>query len=205
MIFELNLEEGTVKSIKALAVASITTLFFTSSTIAAVALPTGWYAEGNVGTGKTNVSMSGTSVSDTGFGWGLNAGYKFMPFFAAEIGYTHYPIAYAKVSGVKVAKDTLYSYDIAGKGILPFSDSGFELFAKLGLSRAYSHIVNTNPNVALIPNTGTKTATNYIFGVGCQYSFMPNLSANLQWNRVKGKNSINDLDLLSVGLAYIFS
>jgi hypothetical protein len=206
--FGLELEEGTVRNIKilTLATAGIAIFFLTTSVIAAVALPNGWYAEINAGSGKTHVSGSGSqTVSNSGFGGGVNAGYKFMPFFAGEIGYTKYPIAYTKVSGVKIAKETLYSYDLAAKGILPISDTGLNLFAKLGLARASGHVVNTNPSVGTVSNPGTSTITTYLFGAGGEFSVLPNLAVNVQWNRVKGKSAVKDLDLLSAGLTYIFS
>lgn len=195
-----------MQSIKIVTLIAATITTFTAATASAsLALPNGWYIEGNAGSSKAHISEPGTSVSTSGFAWNINAGYKFMPFFAAEIGYTKYAPANISVSGTKIAKDTLYSYDIAGKGILPISDSGLDVFAKIGAAKAKAHLVNTNPSFATVSNAGSTSSTSLYYGIGGEYSFLPNLAANVQWNRVKGKSSVGNLDLLSAGLTYIFS
>ena len=205
------MEEGTVRSIKILTLiaAGITTFTITASANAALALPTGWYIEGNAGTSKTSITVDGApgaSVSNSGFGWNVNAGYKFMPFFAGEVGYTKYSTANINLSGTKIAKDSIYSYDIAAKGILPVSDTGLDIFAKLGVARANAHLVNTNASIATVSNAGSSGTTGVYYGLGGEFSFLPNLAANLQWQRVHGKSSdIGNLDLYSVGLTYLFS
>lgn len=178
---------------------------------ATASLPGGWYLEGNVGTSRSsNVSYgAGTSTSNNGLGWNVNLGYKFIPYFGAEVGYTSYSDAYGKYAGTKVADDSHYALDIAGKGILPLSDSGAELFAKFGLARIRSHITQENPayiaaNGLNIP-TGTHTANSYYMGLGADYAFMPNFLVNLQWARAKGDSTTGRLDLYSIGAAYIFS
>lgn len=197
-----------MRSIKILTLiaSGITTLSIATSASAAVTLPSGWYAEGNLGTSKTHVSSPGTSVGNSGFAWNVNAGYKFMPFFAGEIGYTRYATADIKLNGTKIAKDTLYSYDIAGKGILPISDSGLNLFAKLGIARSSAHIVNTNAAVGTVSNAGSSFTTGVYYGLGGEFSFLPNVGVNLQWARAKSKSSTGgNLDLYSIGVSYIFS
>ena len=84
----------------------------------------------------TNLPGSNTHYnSATGgsiFGGNANVGYKFMPFFAAEVGYTAYANTEVKNgTGAKAGHVRSYSYDLAGKGIIPIGGSGFEAFAKL--------------------------------------------------------------------------
>ena len=183
----------------------------TAMAMAAAPLPFGWYVEGNAGTSRSSqVSYgAGTSTSDNGFGWNLIGGYKFIPYFGAEVGYTSYADVYAKYNGTKVADDSHYSLNIAGKGILPFGDSGVEAFGKFGVARARSHVTIENSDVVSANNLaldlGTHTATSYFFGLGADYAFLPNVSAALQWQRVKGDSSTGILDLYSLGLNYIFS
>lgn len=183
-------------------------LGMSASAVAATAVPFGWYVEGNVGSSRANnvtYTPSTTTISRTGLGWNLNLGYKFIPYFAAEVGYTSYADTIAKVGGTKVADDAHSSYDIAGKGILPINDSGFEMFAKLGLARAHSHVTApaTVPGVNVA--TGTNNSSGLYFGLGGDYTLLPNVTANLQWARVKGNSSIGNLDLISAGVAYTFS
>lgn len=180
--------------------------------MATVPLPYGWYVEGNIGASRANnVSYaSGTSTSAQGnsAGWNLDLGYKFIPFFGIEVGYTNYSNQNAEFGSAKVASASMYSYDIAGKAMLPFGDSGFEVFGKLGASRVHSHVKVSNSAVVnangIVVNTGTHAATGLYFGLGADYAFMPNLTGSLQWNRARGNNSTGDLDLYSVGLTYIF-
>ncbi|MCE3238832.1 MAG: hypothetical protein K0R24_1813 [Gammaproteobacteria bacterium] len=189
---------------------SATTVSFSTLTLAEVSLPMGWYLEGNLGSSKiSDVSYAaGTHLNTTGLGWNVNGGYKFIPYFAAEIGYTSYGNGNITLNSVKVGKDQVQSYDLAAKAIVPVQDTGAEIFAKLGAARAKSHVTVTNETVLAANgttlNTGRYNSTNFYFGLGGDYSFMPNMAANIQWNRVAGKSKTGNLDLLSLGLTYLF-
>lgn len=201
-----------MKSIKKITfiLTSMTALGFTGFAMAEAPMPMGWYLEGNLGGSKiSNVSYApNTSISSTGLGWSLNGGYKFIPYFAAEIGYTSYANGTINFNGSKVGKDQAQSYDVAGKAIMPVQDTGVEIFAKLGVARAKSNVTATN--AALLAangetlNTGRHNSTDLYFGLGGDYAFMPNMAANLQWNRVDGTNKTGNLDLFSLGLNYMF-
>ena len=179
-----------------------------TSVMAVAPLPSGWYLEGNGGSSRvTNANYApGSSLSSSGVGWNLNGGYKFIPFFAAEVGYTKYANSSSKISGVKVATATYYSYDLAGRGLLPIGDTGAELFAKLGIARLNSNVKATNAAVSngVAVATGTNNATGYYFGLGADYSFMPRLAVNGQWQRAKGNSKTGNLDLYSLGVSYLF-
>lgn len=180
-----------------------------SSSFAAVSVPTGWYLEGNLGQSKvSNTSYgSGTSADDSGFGWNADLGFKFMPFFGLELGYTHYDTTEVKSGGTQFANDKHFSYDLAAKGILPISDSGVELFAKLGVARIKSHLVTTDGAVASTVsgyNPGTFTDTGLYMGLGGGYAFTPNIFGQLQWARAKGDSHTGNLDLYSLGITYTF-
>jgi len=194
-----------------LALASAATLGFSTVTLAEVSLPMGWYLEGNIGGSKiSDVSYaSGTNMSTTGVAWNLNAGYKFIPYFAAEIGYTSYGNANITSNGSNVGKNQVKSYDLAGKAILPIQDTGAELFAKLGAARAKSYVTVTNAALlaanGITLNTGRYNSTDLYFGLGGDYSFMPAAAVNIQWNRVAGTSKTGNLDLFSIGLTYLFN
>lgn len=189
---------------------SVVALGFTMLAIAETPMPMGWYLEGNLGGSKiSNVSYAtNTSIASTGLGWSLNGGYKFIPYFAAEIGYTSYANGTINFNGSKVGKDQAQSYDVAGKAIMPVQDTGAEIFAKLGVARAKSQVTSTNAALLAASgetlNTGRHNSTDLYFGVGGDYAFMPNVAANLQWNRVDGTTKTGNLDLFSLGLNYMF-
>lgn len=189
---------------------STTTVGFSTYALAEVSLPMGWYLEANLGASKiSDVSYAtGTHISTTGIAWNLNGGYKFIPYFAAEIGYTSYGNGNITLNSVNVGKDQVQSYDLAAKAIVPVQDTGAEIFAKVGAARAKSHVTVTNETVLAANGTtlttGHYNSTDLYFGLGGDYSFMPNMAINIQWNRVNGTSKTGNLDLLSLGLAYLF-
>lgn len=207
------MEDETVKGIiriSTLAALSAAAFLATTSALSCMSLPSGWYAEGNIGQSKQSNRNYGGGTSSQASGWGgsVDIGFKFMPYFGAEVGYSRYSNVNIKnSSGQSMARARLYSWDIAGKGIIPIVDSGFELFGKLGVARAYSKISLTNSDLVTSSgasfNTSQQTATALYIGAGADYSFLPNLSAVLQWARAKGNSNTGNLDLYSVGLNWI--
>lgn len=173
--------------------------------------PAGWYVEGNIGNSKiTNVTYaSGNSVSGSGRGWNVNGGYKFMPYFATEIGYTKYADAKGKISGTTIAQDSHYAYDIAGKAILPIADSGAEVFAKLGLASLRSHVTVENQSFVsangIVVNSGSHHATGGYAGLGAQYTAWQALAVNAQWQYAKGNSKTGNYQLYSLGISYTFA
>ena len=187
---------------------SLVVLSMATLTKAAVAVPYGWYVEGNVGkSNASNKSFAGV-VKNTGLGESINLGYKFTTFVAGEIGVANYANTRIESStGANVAKDRHYSYDIAGKLMLPIGGTGAEVFGKLGIGRINSKVTVTNPSLAAanayVFNAGTHSANGLYLGAGADYAIMPNVLVNAQWARQRGSNNTGNLDLYSVGLAYI--
>jgi OmpA-OmpF porin, OOP family len=201
-----------IKWIKIIAV-SCTSILLTSMVIsaqAAIPIPTGWYLEGNIGEPSVNGVTYATNTSQTtsGIAWNANIGYKFMPFFALEGGYTDYATTRSEFSNTTVAKTTSQSYDLAGKVMLPIQNSGFEFMAKLGVGRAKSHTVNSDPAFAtannITVNAGTNNSTSLFYGLGGEYAFSPTMLVNAQLMRADGGSTTGDLDLYSIGAAYLF-
>ncbi len=168
--------------------------------------PFGWYIEGNIGSSKvSNVTYApNDSISNSGRAYNINGGYKFLPYFAGEIGYTKYADAKAKVGSVSVATDSHYSYDIAAKGILPVAQSGLEFFAKLGAARLKSKVTQQNASFPL-NNAGSNSTTGYYYGLGADYTVWQALALVGQWQRAKGNNKTGNYDLYSLGLSYTFA
>ena len=182
-------------------------LMLASSAFAVMSLPYGWYLETNLGSSKLSNSNYPGSVSSSGVGYNANLGYKFMPYVGAEFGYTGYANSTIKTNaGTKAGTVKHYSWDIAAKGILPFSDSGFEAFAKLGVQRLAANLSTQNAAAAasLGLSGSSHSATGLYYGAGVQYYFMPELAINAQWMQAKGDNSTGSSSLLSAGLSFIF-
>lgn len=175
----------------------------------------GSYAELNGGVIHfSNKSYPGPN-STNGFGGNLNLGYKFMPFFAGELGYSLYPTGNIKLLHVRnAASDQHYSYNAALKGVLPLNSvtgiTGIEIFAKVGVDQIVSHfqVKKTIPaqTAAFLLGVGNyrKVATGIYTGVGVQYYIQPELAAVLQWARANGNSRTGSMDLYSIGFSYIF-
>jgi hypothetical protein len=171
------------------------TCTLSATAMAAIQVPVGWYLEGNVGTYTVSDTDygPGTSVESSGFSWGVNAGYKFIPFLAGEVGYARFGNGKIKNDDVTLSDIKFWGADIAGKGILPIVDSGFELFAKLGVSWLQAKASGTQ-----------HTANGLFIGAGGDYSFEPHIPVNIQWTRMNGDSRTGTIDFYSIGVAYIF-
>lgn len=174
--------------------------------LAIMSAPYGWYLEGNVGSTHTSDTNYPGSISTSGVGANANLGYKFMPYVAAEMGYTQYANSSIKNNvGTKAATVKNYSYDLALRGILPIAASGFELFAKVGAERVNGKVSVNNQTAAtnLGVSSSNHSATGLYIGAGAQYYVMPELAFNVQWARANGNNKTGTMDLFSGGLSFI--
>jgi opacity protein-like surface antigen len=175
--------------------------------LAIMSAPMGWYLEGNGGTTKLSNKSYNGSASSSGIGVNANLGYKFMPYFATEIGYTRYADTSIKDSNsTRAGNDKHYSYDLSFRGILPAADTGLEAFAKAGVERVASHISITNSTSAanLGLSTASHSSTGLYLGAGVQYYFMPELAVVAQWQRAYGNSNTGTMDLYSGGISFIF-
>jgi len=195
------------KKLRVAILSGFTATFIATPALAVMSVPNGWYIEGNAGSSHiSNTDYPGSS-SSSGIGGNGNIGYKFMPYAAAELGYTRYAGTSIKGSeGTKAANVKHFSYDLAARGILPISDSGVEAFAKLGVQRISSHVSLVDDEVAgeLGLGGGTHSSTGLYMGVGGQIYFTPEFAAVAQWQRAQGSSSSGTEDLYSLGLAFIF-
>lgn len=182
--------------------------FISTCSYAFMSIPYGWYIEGNLGVSRLiDDDWPGTNSSYNPAG-NINLGYKFMPFFALEVGYTQYSFTsiYDPATDARAAIIRYYSYDVAGKGIVPIVDSGVELFAKLGVGRnnAQVHIRNTVAAANIGLSSSNKDSTGLFIGAGGQYYFNPALAGVLQWQRMNTSGKVGVQDLFSLGFSYIF-
>lgn len=191
-----------------LVISGLIALVSATSALATMSLPAGWYIEGNLGSSNlSNTSYgNGSSANTSGLGGNVNLGYKFMPYFGLELGYTQYANVTIKDQfDNKAGTDKVYSYDIAGRGIWPIIDSGFELFAKLGVGRMNSRVTTNNQTAANnigLSNSSHNTTGLYL-GIGGQYYFIPELALVVQWQSAQGSSSTGTGNLISGGLSFI--
>lgn len=190
-----------------LAFLGMASLVCATPALALMSTPYGWYLEANAGSTHLSGKSYPGNASPSGIGGSGMLGYKFMPYVASEIQYTRYAnTAVDAPGGTLAGTDRHYSYGLLVKGILPISDSGFELFAKLGAQRINSSLTINNQtaatNIGLTRNS--HSATNAYYGGGLQYYFTPEFAANIQWARAQGNSSTATMDLASGGVSFIF-
>lgn len=193
---------------KLLALSLCVTSFLSLPAFAVPSLASGWYLEGVLGNSKQqDRSIGNLSLNNTGLAGGASIGYKFMPFFATELGYNQYSLSRYTFNDTIVAKNRTHSYQAALKGIIPVVNSGFEPFAKVGVSRLSSknQIKNGPLATASGANLSNSSSTGFYLSAGAQYYFLPELAVVAAWARANGNSSsTGSMDLYSVGLSYIF-
>ncbi|HEX2548494.1 MAG TPA: outer membrane beta-barrel protein [Gammaproteobacteria bacterium] len=155
---------------------------FIGNVFAHVPIPRGWYADGSVGLTNTNTSEDddGDNNSSTALGYNVNLGYKFLPFFGLEGGYTSYGTSSSSFTGN-------HAIDIALKGIIPFPEVGAEIYAKLGGAQVYPQ--------------GENNSTGLYYGFGADYWLFANMSILMQWMQAKGSDG--PLNLFSIGVGFL--
>jgi hypothetical protein len=176
-----------------------------------MSLPCGWYAEGNIGythlSGRFSSSPSASHDNKSQIGGNINVGYKLIPYLAAEVGYFQFPSTSIDVGNTRVATLKHYAADLALKGIVPVEDTGFEVFAKLGVGYFRSTINIRHRKQILAHAAGihstSRSRSGLFLGLGGQYYFMPELAVVLQWQRIQGSSSNGTADLYSIGLSWL--
>lgn len=185
----------------------LTTTAFADCPSGCLPAPCGWYVELNVGYSKiSNVNFPG-SATNQNYGGNLNLGYKFMPYFGMELGYTQFGNTKITAFNQTVATIKHYAYDLAAKGIIPMGCTGFEFFAKFGVQRnnVSVSINNTVATFFHISNSRSKGETGLFLGLGGEYYSTSNMAVVFQWQRTNGNSTSGVLDLYSIGVNYIFS
>lgn len=165
-----------------------------------LSVPFGWYLEFNIGQSKlTDVKH----VSDNkGWGGNIDLGYKFMPYFGLEFGYTQYANTSIKLEdGTKSDTIKHNAFDIAARGILPYGS--FEAFTKLGISRLFAKISDHHYHDGHHDNNTTGKTALYI-AIGGQYYFSPESAIILQWARANGNKKTGTEELWSIGVSYLY-
>ena len=111
-----------------------------------------------------------------GFSFDLDMGYQLNQYLAGEVGYIYIPEAF------DVSSYALYT---AGKAMvdLPYR---MDLFAKFGF--AYHHV----------SYSGDASYVNPLFAIGLGYSYIKNISFDLQYLYLSGDDGLNELNIAHV-------
>ena len=144
------------------------------------------------------------SVKPQGSGVGsrLFGGYNMNKYSALEAGFTYYSSMNYKTTIVtNNLKTRAGSFELLLKGMLPFWDSGFDIFAKLGGAYFYT---KTSGNVN---GVSTQSQTSSVFrpavSLGVSYDLTQNWVADLSYSSIRYSNSqIKNPSFIALGISY---
>jgi hypothetical protein len=162
-----------------------------SISYAAISKDPGIYLEGNLGIAKVNEVVLNADCDNSGLGGNFNAGYKFNPNFALEVGTAFYPDV--------LINEGNFLFDFAAKGIIP-TKSGFSFFGKLGVALVHHNI---DP---IYCNPGEVYKSTLLIGLGIGYALTHNLEITIQssgTNKVESSH-VPAMYLSTLGLTYTF-
>lgn len=156
----------------------------------------GIYIGGQVGYADTHwneiIGPFFGSISDSGIGGRVFAGYDFNQYIALESGFFYTP---------KPQDSNTYAGDLVGKITVPVTNQ-IGLFAKAGagyLKTSFS-------------GDGSVSNVDLVYGFGANYKITPNLIADVSFTRYNGNHNLSnfsnyqpDTDFYGVGLAYKFN
>jgi OOP family OmpA-OmpF porin len=192
-----------------------------AATTTAYAVGSGMYLGGQLGSSNThnvvrNVQTNSIPATiavrpkNTGLGERLFLGYQFNEYAGMEAGFTHYAASDYNVPATVSCNNPALrenAFDLVGKGIIPFSTSGFSVFAKAGLavvSTGMSGSLNTNTTLNACGSSTSNNTVRPTVGIGAGYDLSQNWVADLSWARVLPGGQVKAADLVAVGVSYHF-
>jgi len=208
-----------------LVVQSLAALVLASSSIAATAADSGWYAGVSLGQSKVDADAGqlkselealgatsvAASVNNTDTGWKLFGGYqlnKNLGFEAAyvDLGSFNSNATYATLAGSPYqSKTDGKGFLLSVVGTLPVSDT-VAIFGKIG---AFSWDLDATASTSLASTSLSASGTDLAYGLGANWQINKTIGLRAEWERfqdIGGKNGFNqhDVDLYSIGAVFHF-
>lgn len=165
------------------------------------------------------------SVTDNDAGtWSVFGGYRFNPYFDAELGYYDFGRMDSRYSVVETAYQATLRHDVTGIGLSALGRwefaPGFSVYGRLGVMwtrtayREQGTAYFDFSDQRTIDISTTTHSTVPIFGLGLGYAFNPNVEARVDWQRADGlgdswrldreQTGNIDIDSFTVQLLYRF-
>lgn len=165
------------------------------------------------GQNQTEAVPGGTLTlkpNGSGIGTRLFAGYNLNQYAAFEGGFTYYSSMNYKLTEQTATQTTdvsntlktrAASFELLGKGMIPFADTGFGAFAKLG--GAYFVTKTTGK----VENFSIKSQSSSVFrpvvAIGVSYDMTQNWVADLSYTSIRYSNSqIKNPSFIALGISY---
>ncbi|HEY4128274.1 MAG TPA: outer membrane beta-barrel protein [Gammaproteobacteria bacterium] len=139
---------------------------------------------------NSNTANSVSNFSDNDTGWRANLGYQFNPWFSLELSYVDFGSVDDTIdfgtpsnSSFKSSRKA-HGYGVAGVGSIPFGDSGWSGFLRLGTIDAHTQVNDTSIGSVPVPasNTDSNDWKAY-YGVGVAWQFAQNWGLRLGWDQ----------------------
>ena len=165
---------------------------------------------------NSNTSNSVTNFSDNDTGWRANLGYQFNPWFSLELSYVDFGSVDDTIdfgtpsnSSFKSSRKT-HAYGVAGVGSVPFGDSGWYGFLRLGTVDGHTQVNETS--VGSIPVPSSNTSSNdwrAYYGLGVGWQFAEHWALRLGWDQYHDLGNENttgetNINFANVGLQVRF-
>lgn len=165
------------------------------------------YVGASIGQSDFKIDTTGASSADTkDTGYKVFGGWMFTPNLGVEAAYFDLGQATGAASlpgfGSVGVTGKASGFSLAGVAALPLGDAS--LFAKAGFAQVRGEVEARTPFGNASQSESSLQPT---FGVGASYAFTSNVSARIEWERVRVRYADDlkdDTDLVSVGLAYRF-
>jgi opacity protein-like surface antigen len=146
--------------------------------------------------GSTKFTVSDSDGSESRFTWGANAGYRFNPYVAAELGY-YKPSSLKESEAGESAK--LSNTTLAASALLGAPISGnFSAYARLGAARTKLKLSYSGAEGSL---SASDSSTELLWGAGVAANF-GNTSVRGEFTRVD--TDFIDGSLISLGFTWSF-
>jgi hypothetical protein len=162
-----------------------------------------------------------TSTEDTDLGYQASFGYRFLRYFAAEIGLAHFGSVSSSVSSEMdfgqgfVPTSLTLDFSAGGPiisaiGILPLNDR-FELFGRVGyvFTSAEREFSSNVDGVRRIQGSAKGDSQDLVLGVGGSFHFNQIYSARFEYMKLDelgedGRTGLEDLNIISLGVVVRF-
>lgn len=159
---------------------------------------------------STSTANSTANFSDTNTGWRANLGAQFNPWFGLELSYVDFGSVNDTINFSSPSNSSFKStrkanaYGIAGVGTVPFGNSGWSGFLRLGT--VDGHVQTNNTSVGSIPVPSSNTTSNdwrAYYGVGVNWQFSEHWALRLGWDQYHNLGNENTVGQSNINFANI--
>ena len=159
--------------------------------------------------GDSNLTNITSINNNGGFAWNLYLGYNINQYIGLQLDYSRFrntTINGFYRTATSPMSNTYSEYAVTGSIVteVPVFDTGFNLYAQLGLNYLRATVSGT------VSSNITSSIVKPAYGAGIKYDFGNDISVKTGWIHFTGNNAINSksyipsIDMYGMGLTYTF-